>query len=108
MTEDKASWLSFFQWLKGRRLNGAKLIVGDKCLGMLEAAGEVFPEAKYQRCTVHFYRNVLHWKRCRITLRSPVDWLHIRSLLTFLRKTIDSTKFSMIWSKSRAYNGMMA
>ena len=25
---------------------------------MLEAVGEVFPEAKYQHCTVHFYRNV--------------------------------------------------
>ena len=25
---------------------------------MLEAVGEVFPEAKYQRCIVHFYRNV--------------------------------------------------
>jgi len=49
MKEDKASWISFFQWLKSR---------GDKCLGMLEAVGEVFPEAKYQRCTVHFYRNV--------------------------------------------------
>jgi len=35
-----------------------ELIVGDKCLGMLEAVGEVFPEAKYQRCVVHFYRNV--------------------------------------------------
>jgi transposase-like protein len=35
-----------------------KLIVGDKCLGMLEAVGEALPEAKYQRCTVHFYRNV--------------------------------------------------
>ena len=33
-------------------------IVGDKCMGMLEAVGEVFPDAKYQRCTVHFYRNV--------------------------------------------------
>ena len=58
MKEDKASWVSFFQWLRGRGLNGVKLIVGDKCLGMLEAVGEVFPEAKYQRCTVHFYRNV--------------------------------------------------
>ena len=37
---------------------GMKLIVGDKCLGMLEAVGEVFPDSKYQRCTVHFYRNV--------------------------------------------------
>lgn len=58
MKEDKASWLSFFQWLKERGLDGTQLIVGDKCLGMLEAAAEVFPQAKYQRCTVHFYRNV--------------------------------------------------
>ncbi len=58
MKEDKASWVSFFQWLKGRGLDGVRLIVGDKCLGMLEAVGEVFPEAKYQRCVVHFYRNV--------------------------------------------------
>ena len=48
----------FFQWLRGRGLDGVKLIVGDKCMGMLEAVGEVFPDAKYQRCTVHFYRNV--------------------------------------------------
>lgn len=58
MKEDKASWISFFQWLRGRGLEGVKLVVGDKCLGMLEAVGEVFPQAKYQRCTVHFYRNV--------------------------------------------------
>ena len=58
MKEDKASWVSFFQWLRGRSLDGVKLVIGDKCLGMLEAVGEVFLEAKYQRCTVHFYRNV--------------------------------------------------
>ena len=58
MKEDKASWKNFFQWLKGRGLSGVKLIVGDKCLGMLEAVGEVFPDAQYQRCVVHFYRNV--------------------------------------------------
>ena len=37
---------------------GAKLFVGDKCLGMLESLAEVFPDAQYQRCVVHFYRNV--------------------------------------------------
>ena len=58
MKEDKASWLGFFQWLKARGLSGVRLVVGDKCLGMLEAVSEVFPEAKYQRCIVHFYRNV--------------------------------------------------
>ena len=67
MKEDKASWVSFFQWLRGRGLDGVKLVVGDKCLGMLEAVGEVFPEAKYQRCTVHFYRNVFS-----VTPRSKV------------------------------------
>ena len=58
MKEDKASWVSFFQWLRGRGLEGVKLIVGDKCLGMLEAVGDVFPEARYQRCVVHFYRKI--------------------------------------------------
>ena len=58
MKEDKPSWVSFFQWLRGRGLDGVKLIVGDKCMGMLEAVGEVFQDAKYQRCTVHFCRNV--------------------------------------------------
>ena len=58
MKEDKASWLTFFQWLKERGLNGVQLIIGDKCLGMMDAAAEVYPEAKSQRCVVHFYRNV--------------------------------------------------
>ena len=58
MKEDKANWVSFFQWLRGRGLYGVKLVVDNKCLGMPEAAREVFPNAKYQRCTVHFYRNV--------------------------------------------------
>ena len=35
MKEDKASWANFFQWLRGRGLDGVKLIVGDKCMGML-------------------------------------------------------------------------
>ena len=58
MKEDKDSWRNFFVWLKERGLNGVRLIIGDKCLGMLETIPEVFPDAKYQRCTVHFYRNV--------------------------------------------------
>ncbi|WP_040662879.1 IS256 family transposase [Oscillibacter ruminantium] len=58
MKEGKASWVEFFKWLKSRGLEGVQLIVGDKCLGMLEAVGEVYPGAKYQRCVVHFYRNV--------------------------------------------------
>ena len=58
MKEDRESWKCFFVWLKERGLTGVRMIVGDKNLGMLETIPEVFPDAKYQRCTVHFYRNV--------------------------------------------------
>ena len=58
MKEDHESWHTFFTWLKERGLAGVRLFVGGKNLGMLETIGEVFPEAKYQRCIVHFYRNV--------------------------------------------------
>ena len=58
MKEDAESWKNFLIWLKERGLDGVKLMVGDKCLGMCNAVAEVFPTAKYQRCTVHFYRNV--------------------------------------------------
>ena len=59
LTESKDSWKEFLLWLRGRGLSGVRMVTGDKSLGMLGALEEVFPQAKYQRCTVHFYRNVL-------------------------------------------------
>ncbi|MEN6366762.1 MAG: transposase, partial [Thermoguttaceae bacterium] len=41
-----------------RGLKGVRLVVSDKCLGLVEALGEFFPEAGWQRCVVHWYRNV--------------------------------------------------
>ena len=58
MKEDKASWQEFLKSLKERGLTGTQLFIGDKCLGLLEAVNETFPEAKFQRCSVHFYRNI--------------------------------------------------
>jgi len=58
MKEDKASWLSFAKSLKERGLEGAQLFVGDRCIGLLDAVNEVYPDAKFQRCTAHFYRNM--------------------------------------------------
>lgn len=58
MKEDKESWSNFLVSLKARGLTGTRLFIGDKCLGLLDAINAVFPCAKYQRCTVHFYRNV--------------------------------------------------
>ena len=57
--EDKASWSQFLRHLKSRGLKGVKLFVSDKCLGLVESLAEFYPESSWQRCVVHFYRNVL-------------------------------------------------
>ena len=56
--EDTESWLNFLRHLKKRGLKGVRLVIGDRCLGLVEAIREVYPESKYQRCIVHFYRNM--------------------------------------------------
>ena len=58
--EDTESWRQFLRYLRGRGLEQIDLVVSDKSLGFLEALGEFYPDAKWQRCVVHFYRNVLH------------------------------------------------
>ena len=57
-TESKDSWREFLLWLRGRGLKGVRMVTGDKCQGMVGALEEVSPQARYQRCTVHFYRSV--------------------------------------------------
>ena len=56
--EDKAGWGEFIRHLKDRGLKGVKLFVSDKCMGLVESLEQYYPEALWQRCTVHFYRNV--------------------------------------------------
>ena len=56
--EDKSGWSSFLAYLKRRELSGVKLIISDACMGLYESAGEYYPEADWQRCMVHFHRNV--------------------------------------------------
>ena len=56
--EDKTGWLGFLKYLKQRGLKGVRLMISDACLGLTEALAEVFPDADWQRCAVHFYRNV--------------------------------------------------
>lgn len=56
--EDKSGWSAFLGHLKQRGLKGVKLVVSDACIGLVESLGDFYPEASWQRCTVHFYRNV--------------------------------------------------
>jgi transposase-like protein len=56
--EDAESWRGFLRHLKERGLSGVRLFVTDKCLGLVESLAEFYPAAAWQRCVVHFYRNV--------------------------------------------------
>lgn len=56
--EDLESWRTFLRHLKERGLKGVRLVVSDKCLGLVQAVAEFYPEAAWQRCVVHFHRNV--------------------------------------------------
>ena len=56
--EDRSGWLGFLRHLKDRGVNGVQLIISDACVGLVDAAAEVFPDARWQRCVVHWYRNV--------------------------------------------------
>jgi len=55
--EDSESWTALPRHLKERGLRGVKLFASDKCLGLIEDLAEFYPEAGWQRCVVHFYRN---------------------------------------------------
>lgn len=56
--EDKEGWSSFLRYLKERGLKCPRLFISDKCLGLVESIPDFYPEAKWQRCMVHFFRNV--------------------------------------------------
>ena len=52
-----------------------RLIISDACLGLFESAAEFFPEAHWQRCIVHWYRNIF----------SHVPSTRVRGIATMLK-----------------------
>jgi len=61
-SESGAFWTAFFKGLRARGLTGVQLVISDHHLGLKKAIGAVFVGAAWQRCRVHFMRNVL----CRV------------------------------------------
>jgi putative transposase len=58
-SEDGAFWTSFLRSLKTRGLTGVQLVISDAHAGLKAAIASVFIGASWQRCRVHFLRNVL-------------------------------------------------
>jgi putative transposase len=58
-SEDGAFWTAFLRSLKARGLAGVQLVISDAHTGLKQAIGAVLAGACWQRCRVHFHRNVL-------------------------------------------------
>ncbi len=58
-SEDGAFWTAFLRSLRARGLGGVKLVISDAHEGLKGANAGVFVGSAWQRCRVHFMRNVL-------------------------------------------------
>jgi putative transposase len=58
-SEDEAFWADFLGSLRQRGLFGIELVISDAHAGLKAAIAKIFIGAAWQRCRVHFMRNVL-------------------------------------------------
>ncbi len=64
-SENEASWSDAFKDLKSRGLNGVRYVVSDDHAGLRKAIDRQFQGCMWQRCSVHFVRNILNQVSCR-------------------------------------------
>ncbi|MET8810199.1 IS256 family transposase [Streptomyces sp. NPDC004546] len=57
-SETEAFWSEFLRSLRERGLSGVRLVIADHHSGLVKAISKVMLGAAYQRCRVHFLRNV--------------------------------------------------
>lgn len=57
-TEDEETWKEFLRSLVARGLRGVRLVISDNHLGLKKAIRQVLTGSAWQRCRVHFQRNV--------------------------------------------------
>jgi len=58
-SESEATWEQTFIWLKNRGLRGVDFVISDAHRGLTNAVSKHFQGAVWQRCQVHFARNIL-------------------------------------------------
>lgn len=85
--EDNASWQSFFRGLKMRGLKNVSMVISDAHPAILHAIVHTYPEAAWQRCQVHFTRNIIDETPARLQAGLKVE---LRNM--FNAKTIEEAR----------------
>ncbi len=102
--ESSSGWEEVFQKLKDRGVKTAGLIIADGLPGLENSIPKVFPAAKFQKCVVHFKRNILRKVRAKHKVEIAADLKNIFSVTdpTFTYKDAkDRFKlFEDKWGKS--------
>ena len=84
-SETEATWREIFQWLKDRGLKGVDYVVSDAHQGLVAAVQRCFQGAQWQRCQVHFMRNVIGHTSRR----------HQKAMIRGLRKILGAYVFKV-------------
>lgn len=57
--ESTESWSAFFDYLKSRGMQSPKIVISDAHAGLVQSIKQSFLGTSWQRCCVHFLRNIL-------------------------------------------------
>lgn len=57
--ESTESWSQFFEYLKSRGIQSPKMVISDAHSGLVKSIKQSFLGTSWQRCTVHFLRNII-------------------------------------------------
>ena len=88
--ESLSSWREFCLGLKTRGLHGVELVISDDHAGLRKAIAEVFTEAAWQRCYVHFLRNSLDYlpRKADNDCLTELRWIYDRRSIQEARQDL--------------------
>lgn len=88
--ESQSSWKEFCSKLKARGLSGVELVISDDHAGLRKAIAEVFAEAAWQRCYVHFLRNALDYlpRKADNDCLTELRWIYDRRSIDEARQDL--------------------
>jgi transposase-like protein len=88
--ESLTSWKEFCLKVKARGLSGVELVISDDHAGLRKAISEVFAEAAWQRCYVHFLRNALDYlpRKADNDCMTELRWIYDRRSIEEARQDL--------------------